>query len=311
VRRGNALVTAVNIAHRSSKGFRPNGSHDPANRIFIQQRISTNGHFYLDSFDEIRVKRLNFFKSDRRRRLQQTKSETLAAHGKDKQIQYCNLLFKIHPLHARLQGFHNTVHILLNRQVTSHHDANRLWIGRIQQGVLDSFGSRVLYGTHGKRIKVCTNRVYLDKTPLDANTTTCKIVACRCKEKETSNVKVSVLTKATLRHYNCVDTKHSTSPTIAELRERDSSCPFLDRSSRLDVWMISPPTGTLDSKYVVGVTAVIVSATPPAAAKAQADEAVLGTWREAEAKVRRIRVARLTAATLREAIRVEESILIH
>jgi hypothetical protein len=75
--------------------------------------------------------------------------------------------------------------------------------------------------------------------------------------------------------------------------------------------MISPPTGTLDSKYVVGVTAVIVSATPPAAGKAQADEAVLGTWREAEAKVRRIRVARLTAATLREAIRVEESILIH
>jgi hypothetical protein len=58
-------------------------------------------------------------------------------------------------------------------------------------------------------------------------------------------------------------------------------------------------------------TAVNVSATPPAAANAQADEAVLGDWREAEAKLRRIKADRLTAVTLREAIRVVESILIH
>jgi hypothetical protein len=77
------------------------------------------------------------------------------------------------------------------------------------------------------------------------------------------------------------------------------------------VWIISPPTGTLESKYVVVDTAVNVSATPPAAANAQADEAVLGAWREAETKLRRTRVARLMAAALREAIRVVESILIH
>lgn len=56
--------------------------------------------------------------------------------------------------------------------------------------------------------------------------------------------------------------------------------------------------------------AVNVSATPPAAANAQADEAVLGAWRDAETKLRRTRVDRLTAVTLREAIRVAESILI-
>jgi hypothetical protein len=77
------------------------------------------------------------------------------------------------------------------------------------------------------------------------------------------------------------------------------------------VWIISPPTGTLESKYVVVDTAVNVSATPPAAANCnvQADEAVLGAWREAETKLRRTRVARLTAAALREAIRVAEIIL--
>jgi hypothetical protein len=66
---------------------------------------------------------------------------------------------------------------------------------------------------------------------------------------------------------------------------------------------------------VVVDTAVSVSATPPAAAKAQAeDEADLGAaWREgAEAKLRRTKVDRLLIAeTLREAIRVVESILIH
>jgi hypothetical protein len=61
----------------------------------------------------------------------------------------------------------------------------------------------------------------------------------------------------------------------------------------------------------VVVTAVNVSATPPAAANAQADEAVRGAWREAETKLRRTRVARLTAVTLRETIREVESILIH
>jgi hypothetical protein len=57
------------------------------------------------------------------------------------------------------------------------------------------------------------------------------------------------------------------------------------------------------------VVETAVSATAPAAASAQDVEAVLGAWREAETKPRRIKVARLAAIALREAIRVVESIL--
>jgi hypothetical protein len=65
VRRRNAIVTIVHIAQCSRKDFRPNGSH-PAHRIFVQQRISTNGHFHLGSLDKIHrwVELFKFLESD-------------------------------------------------------------------------------------------------------------------------------------------------------------------------------------------------------------------------------------------------------